>query len=321
MRDQIKLEDSNPAKTSKVPVIAIVGPTGTGKTRLAIELAQKLNGEIISGDSMQVYRKMDIGTAKATPQEQKAAVHYLIDIQEYDQPYNVKIFQEKCRQSIEDIVNRNKVPIICGGTGLYIKAALYDYEFTDEQEDPELKARFESLTNEALVSFLKNNDPQSLEKIHPNNRKRLIRACMMACSGEKKTERENKQNHEPIYDVFFIGLKADKKIVDERIEKRVDLMFEQGLVREVENLFSDPESWEFTSFQGIGYKEFKDWFTKEKTLEEIRQAIIVHSRQYAKRQMTWFRNQMNVYWYDLNSLDQAIVAAGDFIHQRRDLFE
>lgn len=164
MRDQIKLEDSNPAKTSKVPVIAIVGPTGTGKTRLAIELAQKLNGEIISGDSMQVYRKMDIGTAKATPQEQKAAVHYLIDIQEYDQPYNVKIFQEKCRQSIEDIVNRNKVPIICGGTGLYIKAALYDYEFTDEQEDPELKARFESLTNEALVSFLKTMIRKALKR-------------------------------------------------------------------------------------------------------------------------------------------------------------
>lgn len=301
----------------KTPVIAVVGPTGTGKTRLAIELAQKLNGEIISGDSMQVYREMDIGTAKATPEEQKQAVHHLIDIQNYDEPYNVRIFQEKCRQAIEDIISRNRIPILCGGTGLYIKAALYDYEFTEEEENPELKSRMEKMDNEALVDFLKRNDPQALEKIHPNNRKRLIRAAMMASSSETKSERENRQEHQPVYDVLFIGLNAPKEIVDSRIEKRVDQMFEAGLADEVSRLFSDPKTWDYTSFQGIGYKEFRDWFASKKTLDEVRQAIAVHSRQYAKRQMTWFRNQMPVQWFDLNKTDLAIEAAQNFIHDRR----
>ncbi len=305
--------------TLKTPVITVVGPTGTGKTRLAIELARKLNGEIISGDSMQVYREMDIGTAKATPEEQKQAVHHLIDIQNYDEPYNVRIFQEKCRQAIEDITSRNRIPILCGGTGLYIKAALYDYEFTEEEENPELKSRIEKMDNEALVDFLKQNDPQALEKIHPNNRKRLIRAAMMASSSETKSERENRQDHQPVYDVLFIGLNAPKEIVDSRIEKRVDQMFEAGLAEEVSRLFSDSKTWNYTSFQGIGYKEFRDWFASKKTLGEVRQAIVVHSRQYAKRQMTWFRNQMPVQWFDLNHTDQAIEAAQNFIHDRRKL--
>lgn len=306
IRNESDAEMRSPSGLPKQPVIAVVGPTGTGKTKMAIQLANLLNGEIISGDSMQVYRQMNIGTAKATRQEQQQAIHHLIDIQDYSEPYNVAIFQDKCRQAIEEISSRGRLPIICGGTGLYIKAALYDYEFRQEREDPKLKARFEEMDNEDLVRFLKTNDEKALEKIHPNNRKRLIRAAMMAFSDQKKTDRENAQKHKPVYDVFFLGLNADKTLVDSRIERRVDQMFEEGLAQEASSLFSQPKSWEFTSFQGIGYKEFRDYFEHRKSLDEVRDAIVIHSRQYAKRQMTWFRNQMPVRWYDLQNPQQAL---------------
>lgn len=292
----------------KIQVAAIVGSTGTGKTALAVELARKLNGEIISGDSMQVYRQMDIGTAKATAEEQAAAVHHLIDIQDYDEPYNVKIFQEKCREKIEEIHRRGHLPILCGGTGLYIKAALYDYEFMDEEPNPEARAEFEAMDNKSLVSFLQEHDPRALDKIHPNNRKRLIRACMIASTPTRKSDREEKQKHEPLYDVFFIGLKGEKELTEKRIEKRVDQMFEAGLPEEVRSLFSDPQSWEYTSFQGIGYKEFRGWLQGEKDLSRVREEIIIHTRQYAKRQVTWFRNQMPVTWFDLSEKDQVLPA-------------
>lgn len=298
------------------PVIAVVGPTGTGKTALAIRLAEKLNGEIISGDSMQVYRKMDIGTAKATRKEQEAAVHHLIDIQDYREPYNVKIFQEKCREAIADISGRGKLPILCGGTGLYIKAALYDYQFDDEEEDRALSEQLAALTNEQLWDFLKEKDPKALEKIHINNRKRLLRAAYMASQPVRKTDREDRQQHKPVYDVYFLGLRADKDLVDARIEERVDRMFDQGLAEEAVSLFSDPKSWEFTSFQGIGYKEFKDYFTGESSLEEVRKQIVIHSRQYAKRQMTWFRHQMEVHWFDLKDTDTAVKEAEKWIRTK-----
>lgn len=282
----------------KQKVIAIVGPTGIGKTSLAIHLAKQFNGEIISGDSMQVYRKMDIGTAKASAQEQSEIKHYLIDIQEYNQPYNVRLFQEKCRNAVQTIANKNKIPIICGGTGLYLKAALYDYTFEEDREDTDYEAWLKKKENSELVDLLAKEDPKSLEKIHPNNRKRLIRALMIAHSGTKKSERENQQQHEPIFDVLWIGLRMDREQLNERIDQRVDQMFDQGLVKEVQSLFSKPSSWEYTSFQGIGYKEFKDYFLQTMPLSEVKEQIKIHTRQYAKRQMTWFKNQVPVGWFD-----------------------
>lgn len=262
---------------------------------------------------MQVYKKMDVGTAKVTKEEMQDIHHELIDVQNYDEPYNVKVFQEKCRTAIEDVVKRGKFPILCGGTGLYLKAALYDYEFQEEQEDTAYTTYLNSKTNEELVVMLEEKDAKALEKIHPNNRKRLIRALQICHSGTSKSEQEDKQQHIPLYDVYFLGLDVKREILHDRINKRVDIMFENGLVKEVEELFSNPKTWEYTSFQGIGYKEFKDYFLKEKSIEEVKTAIKTHSRQYAKRQYTWFKNQMPVHWFEAQNKDEIYSAVKEWL--------
>lgn len=277
-------------------ILAIIGPTGVGKTSLSIQLAKDLNGEIISCDSMQVYQKMDIGTAKVTQEEMENIPHYLIDIQEYDEPYNVKIFQDKCRKAIQTILNKGKLPILCGGTGLYVKSVVYDYTFAEEQEDEEYTKELKQKTNEELVALLEKLDKEALQKIHPNNRKRLIRALQMAHQGKNKSQRENEQEHKMLYDVYFLGLDVDREILHQRIDHRVDVMFDQGLVKEVTELFKEPETWNYTSFQGIGYKEFKSYFEGKRTLNEVKEKIKTHTRQFAKRQYTWFKNQMEVHW-------------------------
>ena len=287
-------------------IIAIVGPTGIGKTSLSIELAKALNGEVISCDSMQVYKKMDIGTAKVTKEEMDGIFHYLIDIQEYDQPYNVMIFQDVCRKSIQKIQNKNKQVILCGGTGLYLKAALYDYTFEEETQDEDYLKELNQKSNEELYELLKEIDEKSLEKIHKNNRKRILRALMMVHSGMSKSQREQQQKHIPLYDIYYIGLDVDRNILHQRINDRVDKMFEQGLVEEVTSLFKEEKTWEYTSFQGIGYKEFKDYFLDQITLEETKERIKTHSRQYAKRQYTWFKNQMPVHWYSIDQKEQIL---------------
>ena len=287
-------------------IIAIVGPTGIGKTSLSIELAKALNEEVISCDSMQVYKKMDIGTAKVTKEEMDGIFHYLIDIQEYDQPYNVMIFQDVCRKSIQKIQNKNKQVILCGGTGLYLKAALYDYTFEEETQDEDYLKELNQKSNEELYELLKEIDEKSLEKIHKNNRKRILRALMMAHSGMSKSQREQQQKHIPLYDIYYIGLDVDRNILHQRINDRVDKMFEQGLVEEVTSLFKEEKTWEYTSFQGIGYKEFKDYFLDQITLEETKERIKTHSRQYAKRQYTWFKNQMPVHWYSIDQKEQIL---------------
>lgn len=281
----------------KTKVLAIVGPTGIGKTQLSIQLAKILNGEIISCDSMQVYRQMNIGTAKVTEEEKEGIPHYLVDEQAYQDPYNVMIFQEKCRKYIQEIQEKGKLPILCGGTGLYLKAALYDYVFEEEQEDEEYTKYLQSLTNEELYERLKIEDEKALEKIHINNRKRMIRALQISHTGTNKSQREEAQEHKPLYDVFFLGLDVDREILHERINQRVDRMFDQGLAAEVTSLFKDPKTWEYTSFQGIGYKEFRNYFEGSQTLEAVKKDIKTHSRQYAKRQYTWFKNQMDVHWF------------------------
>lgn len=295
----------------KIKVIAVVGPTASGKSDLAAVLAESFDGEIISADSMQVYTGMDIGTAKADADLQSRAVHHLIDIQPYWEPWNVMKFQKACRSCIADLDQKKKLPILCGGTGLYVKAALYDYEFEQEQENPELEARLEAMDNVQLIMLLEEKDPGSLEKIHPNNRKRLLRAASIACSGQGKSFREARQQHTPVYDLFLIGIRTDRKKEIERINQRVDAMFQAGLPEEVLRLFADPKTWEYTSFQGIGYKEFRPWLQQNCTLEEVREQIKLHTRQYAKRQMTWFRNQMPVHWYassDLEAMKKDLAA-------------
>ena len=273
----------------------IVGPTAVGKTDFGIECANVFDGEIISGDSIQIYKGLDIGSAKPTKEEQARARHYLIDIKEADENYSVKQFQELGRKCIEDISSRNKLPIIVGGTGLYIKACLYDYVFFDEEDED---YQYPDLSNEELYELLKQKDPEALEKIHVNNRKRLIRALNIYEKHHKGiSDIKKEQEHKPIYDCLIIGLSADKDLLYERINQRVDKMMKEGLIEEIDGLLKKGLSFENQSMQGIGYKEFKDYYRKEKTLEECVEDVKKNSRRFAKRQYTFFKNQLDVNWY------------------------
>ena len=285
-------------------VLVIAGPTASGKTDLSIKLAHYFNGEIISGDSTQVYKELAIGTAKITESEKENIPHYGLDLIHYHENYSVKDFQTMARQSIEAINTKHKLPIIVGGTGFYLKACLYDYEFTNEIEEDN---QFDELSNEEIYDKLKLIDPKSLEKIHLNNRKRLIRALNIGLKGQTKSEREEAQEHKPIYDIFLIVTDIDKTILDTRIEQRLNNMFDGGLKDEVEKYFSDPNSWDYQSFQAIGYKEWKDYFLNNKSLEEVKNRILISTRQYAKRQLTWFRHQFSAYWYKPSEENEKLL--------------
>lgn len=276
-------------------VLAIVGPTAVGKTAFGIECAKAFDGEIISGDSIQIYKGLDIGSAKPDQEELNAAVHHLIDIKEADDTYSVKEFQELSRHHIDEISRKGKLPIIVGGTGLYIKASLYDYQFFDEEEEDD---QYEDLSNEELYSLLKEKDPLALEKIHINNRKRLVRALNVYEKHRKGISQiKAEQEHEPIYDCLIIGLTAERKALFERIDRRVDRMMEDGLLKEIEGLLKRGISFDMQSMQGIGYKEFRAYFDGEKSLEECVEDVKIHSRHFAKRQYTFFNNQLDVKWF------------------------
>lgn len=277
-------------------VLVIVGPTGVGKSSYAVECAKKYNGEIISGDSIQVYKGLNIGSAKIKESEKQGIPHYLIDIKEPTDNYSVKEFQDLARIKIKEIQSRNKLPIICGGTGLYIKAILYDYEFFEEDRKDD---QFDNLTNEEIYKQIETIDPESLKNIHINNRKRLVRALnIIKKHNTNITEIKNNQEHKLLYDAKIIGLTKPKEIINEIVDKRVDEMIEEGLLEEISTLLSNGLSFENQSMQGIGYKEFKDFFSKIKTKEECINDVKIHTHQFIKRQYTWFNNQMNVEWYD-----------------------
>lgn len=283
-------------------VVCIVGPTAVGKTKMSIELAKKLNGEIISGDSMQIYRGMDIGTAKATIEEQQGIAHHLIDEKNPDEPYSVAAFQQTVRAKMEEIKSRGKLPIIVGGTGLYIKSVLYDYEFAGESESKEVdEEKYGHLSNEELHAKLMTVDEAGAKEIHPNNRKRVIRALeIYETSGVKKSEMIEKQEHKMIYDACLIGLTDDRAVLYDRINKRVDVMYETGLVEEVKALYDQGIPAEAQSIRAIGYKELYDYFNGFISLEESKELIKRNSRRYAKRQYTWFNNQMDVTWFNVD---------------------
>lgn len=285
---------------AKQKVVVIAGPTGVGKTALSIALAKRLNGEIISGDSIQVYRGMDIGSAKITPEQMQGIPHHLIDELDYRQEYNVKLFQQRCRKAIDQIAKRGRLPIICGGTGLYIKAALYDYQFAEEPGDTEYERFLSSLSSDQLYGALQLVDPKACETIHPHNRRRVIRALLIAHNGEAKSAIVERQKHEMLYDGFLIGLTMPREQLYAQIDRRVDQMLEAGLLEEIRGLIRSDADWELRSFQGIGYKEWKPYFQGEASEEACREAVKKHSRQFAKRQYTWFKNQFSVHWFDVS---------------------
>lgn len=282
-------------------VVAIVGPTAVGKTSLSIDLAKRFNGEIISGDSMQVYRGLDIGTAKVTPEEMEGVPHHLINVRELDENYSVADFQVAARQTIQEITERGRLPIVVGGTGLYIQSLLWDYKLGSEgePEDDTLRKSYEHFAeengNQALWERLQSVDSLAAEKIHFNNRKKMIRALeVFELTG--RSILEPKEQPKKLYDSFLIGLNTDRAILYQRINHRVDLMVEQGLLEEAKKLAETPN---VQAAQGIGYKELFPYFAGEMPLEAALEEVKLHSRRYAKRQLTWFRNRMSVHWFDL----------------------
>ena len=284
-------------------VAVIIGPTAVGKTKLSIDLAKALNGEIISGDSMQIYRTMDIGTAKVTTDEMDGIPHYMIDIKDPEDSFSVAEFQERVRKCIREITERGKLPIIVGGTGLYIQSVLFDYQFTDEAGDATYREQMEKLALEHGVEYihkkLQEVDPESAERIHANNVRRVIRALeIFHTTGEKMSNQLEKQENELLYDVSLIGLTMDREMLYDRINLRVNLMIEQGLLEEVKGLHERGVR-DCQSIQAIGYKEIYDYFENRVSLEEAVSQLKTNSRRYAKRQLTWFRNKMDVAWFDV----------------------
>ncbi len=277
-------------------VLAIVGPTAVGKTSFGIECANTFNGEIISGDSIQIYKGLDIGSAKPSIIEQAQAKHYLLDIKEANETYSVKQFQELGRFYIDEISSRNKLPIIVGGTGLYIKALLYDYNFMAEEDEDN---QYEDLSNEDLYNRLKQLDPKALEKIHINNRKRLVRALnIIEKHNVTISAIKDAQKHKPIYDCLIIGLTRNRQELYELIDKRVDKMIDDGLIMEIDKLLKSGITFDNQAMQAIGYKEFKDYFNNDKSLEECINQVKINSRHFAKRQYTFFKNQLDMLWYE-----------------------
>ncbi|MGU3372882.1 tRNA (adenosine(37)-N6)-dimethylallyltransferase MiaA [Bacillus mycoides] len=284
-------------------VAVIIGPTAVGKTKLSIDLAKALNGEIISGDSMQIYRTMDIGTAKVMTDEMDGIPHYMIDIKDPEDSFSVAEFQERVRKCIREITERGKLPIIVGGTGLYIQSVLFDYQFTDEAGDATYREQMEKLALEHGVEYvhkkLQEVDPESAERIHANNVRRVIRALeIFHTTGEKMSNQLEKQENELLYDVSLIGLTMDREMLYDRINLRVNLMIEQGLLEEVKGLHERGVR-DCQSIQAIGYKEIYDYFENRVSLEEAVSQLKTNSRRYAKRQLTWFRNKMDVTWFDV----------------------
>lgn len=274
------------------PIIVIVGPTGVGKTKLSIELAKKLNAEIINGDSVAIYKRLDIGSAKPTKQEQQEAPHHLIDIKEVTEEYSVYDYQQDARKKIEEITKKNKRVVIVGGTGLYIKAALYNYIFTKGT----IYDSYTNLTNEEILEEIKKYNPKTT--IHKNNRKRLVRLL----NKYKNQEPITNQKDECLYPIKVIGLTAPRNIVYDRINQRVDKMLDAGLLDEIVSLKDEYKNSRVLN-TAIGYKEFKDFLEGEKTLEEVKEQIKLDSRHYAKRQYTFFKHQFPTIWYDVDFLN------------------
>ncbi|WP_188455626.1 tRNA (adenosine(37)-N6)-dimethylallyltransferase MiaA [Virgibacillus oceani] len=287
----------------KKTVIVIVGPTAVGKTRLSIEIAKAFNGEIISGDSMQVYKGMDIGTAKITIEEMQGIPHYMLDIKEPDEEFSVADFQHYVQKYIDVITENKHLPIIAGGSGLYIQAALYNYHFSGQKRDILLSKQLEEqIAIEGpvpLYNYLNEIDPVQAGKIHPNNHRRLIRAIeIYETTGMTMSEYQESQTKDSPYNPIFIGLEMDRKLLYDRINERIDRMMENGLLDEVKTLYNRGFA-DSQSISAIGYKEFIPYFNGEQGLDMSIEQLKQNSRRYAKRQYTWFKNKMNVNWYSL----------------------
>jgi tRNA dimethylallyltransferase len=297
--------------TSYPEVIAIVGPTASGKTALSVELAKRIDGEIINGDAMQVYKGLDIGTAKITTDEMQGIPHHMFDIKEPDEPFSVAEYQSEVRKWIKDISDRGKMPILVGGTGLYVQSVLFDFRFTEQASDSKVRERLENELEakgaDYLYKILVEKDPISAEKIHPNNHRRLIRALeIIEVTGKTKDDHEEDAGEVALYNHLLIGLDMERELLYARIDQRVDLMMEKGLLHEAEQLWNNCIRG-VQSVQAIGYKELYQYFEGTLTFEESIELIKKNTRHYAKRQMTYFRNKLKMSWFDAQLGTEEII--------------
>ncbi len=286
----------------KRPLIILTGPTAVGKTNTSINLAKTVNGEIISADSMQVYRHMDIGSAKIRPEEMDGVPHHLIDVLEPNEEFHVVRFQQLAKQAMEEIYSRNRIPILVGGTGFYIQAVLYDIDFTENEGDAEYRKYLEQIAQtqeaEALHTKLKEVDPKSAEEIHAHNVKRVIRALeYFHLTGQPISQHneEQRQKESPYRFAYFV-LNDDRANLYRRIDQRVDQMVEEGLLKEVQMLKEMGYHKEMVSMQGLGYKEILAYLDGETSLEEAIRILKRDTRHFAKRQITWFKRERDVIW-------------------------
>jgi tRNA dimethylallyltransferase len=285
----------------KIPVIAVVGPTASGKTSLSIEIAKHFFGQVVSADSMQIYEKMNIATAKPTDDEMQGIKHHLIGFQPIDKKFSVAEYVTLGKECIEKIHNQGDLPVVAGGTGLYIDSLLQNIQFSKEENNTEIREEltemFDSKGAEFMLEFLREIDPQTAEKLHLNDKSRIIRALeIYKATGKTMTEQKilSREEESP-FDVLYIGINyRDRNVLYERINRRVDIMMENGLLEEAKDFYNIPA--DKTACQAIGYKELAPYFNGEKTLEDCIESLKIETRHYAKRQLTWFRKNENINW-------------------------
>ncbi|HBA62893.1 MAG TPA: tRNA (adenosine(37)-N6)-dimethylallyltransferase MiaA [Lachnospiraceae bacterium] len=306
----------------KKPLIILTGPTAAGKTKASIGLAKSLGGEIISADSMQVYRGMDIGSAKISTSEMEGIPHHLIDVLEPEEEFNVVRFQQLARAALEEIYAHGHIPIVVGGTGFYIQALLYDIDFTEHESDPAYRKELEDFAEEhgaeALHALLAERDPKAAQEIHANNIKRVIRALefyhQTGMLISKHNERERAKTS-PYQFIYFV-LTDDRELLYHRIEERIDQMLADGLIEEVQKLQERGCTRDMVSMQGLGYKEILAYLEGECTLEEAVYTLKRDTRHFAKRQLTWFRRERDVIWVDKQEFDHDEAAILAFLLQK-----
>ena len=293
----------------KKPLIVLTGPTAVGKTKLSIALAKAVNGEIISADSMQVYRYMDVGSAKITPDEMDGVPHHLVDVLDPTEDFNIVLFQQLAKKSMEEIYSKGRIPILVGGTGFYIQALTRDIDFTQSEQDDSYRKELEALAAEKGNTFLHDMlaavDPKSAEDIHENNVKRVIRALEFYKQNGTRISEHNEEQKEHVspYNLAYFVLNAPRPLLYERIDARVDEMLKNGLVEEVKNLQRMGCHREMVSMQGLGYKEILSWLGGEYPYEEAIRILKRDTRHFAKRQLTWFRREGEVTWVDKDKFD------------------
>ncbi len=301
-----------PQTDNRPPLLVLVGPTAVGKTALSLQIAKALDAEIISGDSMQVYRRMDIGTAKLPPEERRGIPHHLIDILEPEEPFSVSLFQQLCTEKIDEIRSRGKLPFIVGGTGLYVESVCYGYSFRGDSGDEAFRERMKQFAsahgNEALHARLAEVDPVSAARIHPNDVRRVIRALeVFEATGIPFSETQGQKRGDPKespYRLCLIGLTMDREMLYRRIEERVDAMIADGLVNEVEALLKSGVPRTAVSMQGLGYKEIAAYLCGETDLASAIALLKRDTRRFAKRQLSWFRGMPDISWFDTGGAEK-----------------